>query len=458
MKQGRSIRTGIFSLVLILFAGFLLLNNVQIGPIPSADASITGSDVTDFEPVSLNQATVSVASQELLSSIYEQALPAVVNIQVTNQTSDSSFGAPGLPQGGEGTGWVWDNDGHIVTNNHVVEDAQKILVNFANGTWAEAELIARDPQADLAVIRVDPPAGTPLVPLTISNEPLKVGHYTIALGSPFGLDGTMTLGIVSALGRSFAVGDTAGTRYSLPEVIQTDAAINPGNSGGPLLNLSGEVVGVNFAIRSSDRANSGVGFAIPISVVRRVVPALIEDGAYSYPYLGIRGSTIDAVVAEQEELPNNVLGVFVADVLAGGPSAEGGLEDGDIILSIDGQGIRSFEDLIGYLITETDPGQSVALQILRDGETITADVELSARPESVQPTRRLVTVAEAIEIAKEAAEELGISSDEIESASAQSEVEDGDAVWVVTIEGDGRTAVVTVDATSGEVVSSSIEE
>ena len=224
----------------------------------------------------------------------------------------------------------------------------------------------------------------------------------IAIGNPFGLDGTMTTGIVSALGRGIPVGESTETRYTLPDVIQTDAAINPGNSGGPLLDLSGRVVGLNFAIRSEARSNSGVGFAIPVSIIRRVVPALIEKGVYSYAYLGLSGSSIGPVLAERLGLPPNRLGVYVAEVIPSGPSYDAGLHGGaelvtddsglefrrggDIVVAIDGIPVVRFEDLVSYLVTKAAPGQTVMLTVLRDGESIEIGVLLSQRPGSVVRT------------------------------------------------------------------------
>ena len=408
-------------------------------------------------------------SQELLSRIYEDTTQSVVNIQVRRQEASGASALP-QPQGGEGSGWVWDDDGHVITNNHVVEDATDIIVNFANGMWAEAELVARDPQSDLAVIRVDPPEGVDLRPLERAAGPPKVGHYTIALGSPFGLENSMSLGIVSALGRSFPVGDPRlGARYSLPEVIQTDAAMNPGNSGGPLLNLNGRVVGINFAIRTMDRSdagvgfNSGVGFAIPISVANRVIPALISDGAYRYPYLGISGATITALVAEQQNLPANRLGVFVSRVVGGGPSAAAGLRSGDIIVSIDGVEMRSFEDVITYLVMEKSPGETVEIGILRNNilrnrSSRTVEVELASRPdaEEVDPIQQVVTGRDAIAISAAAVADANAIQD-VDNSSARIAIRGGARVWLVTLEGEGKTATVAVDASSGEVLSLEVE-
>ncbi|MCB0061391.1 MAG: trypsin-like peptidase domain-containing protein, partial [Caldilineaceae bacterium] len=239
-------------------------------------------------------------SQQLLGALYEQILPSIVDIEVTvprsaaSQGSQLPFGqqAPDTPLQGEGSGWVYDDQGHIVTNNHVVADAEDIIVNFSDGSWTRGEVVATDPQADLAVVQIEPPAGITLRPLALANpDNVNVGNWVLAFGTPFGLDNTMTLGIISATGRGFPIGTTGGPQYTLPDVLQTDAAINPGNSGGPLLNLLGEVVGVNFAINSATRSNSGVGFAIPVNIVNRAVPALIEDGSYNYPYIGISGGS-----------------------------------------------------------------------------------------------------------------------------------------------------------------------
>ncbi len=391
-------------------------------------------------------------SQELLARIYEEALPSVVNIQVKSQAT-GPFGTPGLAQG-EGTGWIWDEEGYIVTNNHVVENAVEVLVNFYNGLWAPAEVVATDPQADLAVLRVEPPEGMELRPLRLAQAPVKVGYYVVALGSPFGLDGSMTLGIVSALGRSFAVGRTAGTRYALPDIIQTDAAINPGNSGGPLLNLDGQVVGVNFAINSPVRANSGVGFAIPASIVAKIVPALIQEGFYRYPFLGIAGTTITADVAQQEEIPPNVLGVYVARVVPGGPSDKAGVRPGDIIVAIDETPVRSFEDLISYLIEETRPGDPVVLQVLRKGRERTLQVTLGERPRegAGEPQARRISAAQAIQIAMDAVEGAGIDREEILGVSVERGDRRGPPTWIVTVTTRSQEATVVVDAESGEVL------
>jgi 2-alkenal reductase len=325
--------------------------------------------------------------------------------------------------------------------------------------WAEAEVVATDPAADLAVIKVTPPEGITWTPLPLAQaNSLRVGFSVVALGSPFGLQETMTAGVVSALGRSVPTdsGLNTGSSYSLPDVIQTDTAINPGNSGGPLLNLLGEVVGVNFAINSTSGSNSGVGFAIPVSVVAKIVPALISDGAFEYSYLGIAGTTINEVVAEENDVPENTLGIYVAEVVEGGPAAEGGVQAGDLIVAINDTGVSQFEQLISYLFNSTQPGDTVTLHMLRDGEQVTAEVNVEARPGPSVPSQAEapemeVSISEAINAATEAVREAGLM-DEVEGASASASVVDGRAVWVVTLTGANETATVTVDGTTGEVL------
>ncbi len=372
------------SVTVLSFAAVLAVGNFSWQPADQAAAIQTVSNYGSVSAVASQQvspATSVEPSQEILAGLYQTISPSVVNIAVTtNSTASQGFGTQAVPQQGQGSGWIWDNQGHIVTNNHVVEDAAEVTVFFSNGMWAEAEVIAADPQADLAVIKVTPPAGVTWQPLSLAADVPLVGYSVVAFGSPFGLVGSMTQGIISAVGRSFPVSDAAtGAQYSLPEVIQTDAAINPGNSGGPLLNLSGEVIGVNFAIRSEARSNSGVGFAIPVTVVRRVVPALIDEGFFRYPYLGISGGSLTPASVRQLNLPDNTLGVLVVRVV-GGPASAAGLRDGDIITAIDGRSVRSFEDLIGYLLTDTSAGQTVQLTVQRDGSTLTLPLTLGERP------------------------------------------------------------------------------
>jgi S1-C subfamily serine protease len=458
-RQMRNLIASLAVVGLLVIAVILAAGNFTWSPAADLTASERTLDPLVLQEAPSQQEGNGEPSQALLSELYDRVLPSVVNIQVTaGLVSDPNLGMPGMPAQGEGSGWIWDTEGHIVTNNHVVENAVEITVFFYNGLWAEAELVAADPQADLAVIRLIETPDMELVPLPLAEGVPPVGYYTLALGSPFGLSGTMTKGIISAVGRSFPVGDpTTGSRYSLPDVIQTDAAINPGNSGGPLIDLDGQVIGVNFAIRSEVRANAGVGFAIPVSVVERVVPALITEGAYAYPYLGLGGSSIDPTISEREELPAGTLGIFVGSIETGGPAAEAGLQTGDIVTAIDDQEVRLFEDMISYLINETEPGQTVQLRVLRNGEEQTLAVTLGERP--VTPTQPLeqVTVGQAIDIARESVLAAGLLN-EIEASSARPSLENGRQIWIVELEGAEGTATVLVDALTGEVVDQSLND
>jgi 2-alkenal reductase len=423
-----------------------------------------------------------LTDQEALADLYQQITPSVVSIQVTSR-AEVGMQIPGfrLPQEeaplqqGQGSGFIFDNEGHIVTNNHVVEGAEEVTVVFYNGFWATAEVVATDPQADLAVLLVTPPDDFEWRALPLASpDSLRVGHTVIAMGNPFGLEGTMTTGIVSAIGRGMPVGDFGASTYTLPEIIQTDAAINPGNSGGPLLNLAGEVVGVNFAIESAARSNSGVGFTIPASIVEKVVPALIKDGEFTYPYLGLSGRTIDADVAQALDLPNTLTGVYVAEVVAGGPSEAAGLQGsrqsvrnnngrlvagGDIVIAIDGTPVRRFEELVGYLVTKAAPGQTVQLTVLRDNEEVMVDVVLGTRPEASALQREaggpVISPRQAIGIAVEATQDL--LEGEITDRFVSQEERDGRGVWVVELSTGDQTATVVIDRETGEVLEANVE-
>jgi S1-C subfamily serine protease len=281
----------------------------------------------------------------------------------------------------------------------VVEGAKEIRVIFADGVELPAEVIGADPDSDLAVIRVDPSL-IDLAPVeTGSLDDVEVGQRAIAIGNPFGLEGTMTSGIVSAIGRSIP----ALTGFSIPLAIQTDAAINPGNSGGPLLNERGQVIGVNAQIRSEAGVNSGVGFAIPINIVQRVAPALIRDGSYPHAYLGVSGRTFSPAWADELGLPKDIRGAYILSVIEGGPSEAAGLRSGtaltnillgisgngleylrsggDLVTAIDSEPVTTFDDLLVYLESYKSPGESVDLTVLRRGDNQqTITVVLGQRP------------------------------------------------------------------------------
>ncbi|MBM3945456.1 MAG: trypsin-like serine protease [SAR202 cluster bacterium] len=321
------------------------------------------------------------ALESAYARIYREAVPSIVFIRVTTAFTG----------GAEGSGFVWDADGHIVTNNHVVAGASSVTVIFADGTEARATVVGTDPNSDLAVVKVDLPAGR-LIPLpTGDSAALRVGQLVAAIGNPFGQEFTMTTGIVSALDRSVASGTSS---FSIPGVIQTDASINPGNSGGPLLDRLGKVVGINTMILSNSGSNAGVGFAVPINTAKRVVPQLIETGSVQYSYLGISAGTLTQSVAEAMELPGDTRGVLVALVVRGGP-ADGVLRGatrtatvngasvdigGDVITAVNGMALRSMDQLLSYLQANTAPGDVIELAVLRGGEPLTLSVTLGTRP------------------------------------------------------------------------------
>ncbi|NIW45546.1 MAG: PDZ domain-containing protein [candidate division Zixibacteria bacterium] len=323
-----------------------------------------------------------IAQNDALVALYEDVSPGVVAITTLQRTGDVVTG------GGTGSGFVIDEEGHIVTNYHVVEGADEIQVAFTSGIKVRSELIGTDTDSDLAVIKVDLPPEE-LTPISLGDsDQLRVGQTVIAIGNPFGLNGTMTTGIISSIGRTldslnFA---TSGQAFSAGDIIQTDAAINPGNSGGPLLDLNGEVIGVNRAIRTNTTTadftpvNSGIGFAVSINIVKRVVPSLISEGSYSYPYLGI-SSFADIPLEAAEELGlERAVGALVTTVVPDGPADEAGVEVDDVILAIDGEEVLNFSEMLSYLFINTSPGDVVELEVFRAGETISLEMTLGARP------------------------------------------------------------------------------
>lgn len=333
---------------------------------------------------------ISREDQEILVKLYEEVNPGVVAIRVLTANGESL-----------GSGFVFDRDGHIVTNYHVVEGTADFEIDFSSGFKARGEVIGTDLDSDLAVLEVDAPPEE-LHPLKLGDSSqLKVGQAVVAIGNPFGLNGTMTTGIVSGLGRTLESFREApgGANFTAGDIIQTDAAINPGNSGGPLLNYAGEVIGVNRAIRTlnftpgEEPINSGIGFAIAINIVKRVVPSLIEKGEYNYPYLGI-SSYSDLGLFEQEalNLPQTT-GAYVNTVTPGGPADKAGLiggsratefpgllAGGDLIIAIDHRPIKNFSELLSYLINYKIPGDTVILTVLRDGKEIDIELTLEERP------------------------------------------------------------------------------
>jgi len=353
----------------ILLATALLLTGFAVGSYTTPAAAQDSSPLrTSYE--------------QIFADVYNRVAPSVVSISViargggNNPHSDDDF------LRGGGTGFVYDTEGYIITNAHVVDEAEEIAVNFFDGTLARAEIVGADIDSDIAVLRVKDVDAERLSPVTFGDSSaLMVGQATLAIGSPFGEDWTLTSGIVSALNRSIRGLST----FSTGGVIQTDTAINPGNSGGPLLNLDGEVIGVNTQILSATRSNSGIGFAVPSNLVQRVVVELIENGSVDYSYVGIQGSNIQLETIEEFDLPNDLQGAVVNAVVPGSPAARAGLEDPsengiDIITAIDDTPITSMDDLLGYLAGNTSPDDTVTITIYRDGESVELSLTLGKRP------------------------------------------------------------------------------
>jgi S1-C subfamily serine protease len=353
------------------------LTNIQPTPIVQENNLTPSDDTPRIELVT--------DEDQVLVDMYSRLNPSVVNITVyLNQEGV-------LDSFAQGSGFVYDDLGHIITNAHVVHGTDGVEVTFSDGLIREATVVGEDLHSDLAVIKVELPEGITSIPLGVMDD-LAVGQTVVAIGNPFGLEGTLTRGIVSALGRTIP----ALTIFSIPQAIQTDAAINPGNSGGPLLNLNGEVIGVNAQIETSGTSDSniGVGFAIPVSIIRRVVPPLIETGHYDWPWLGVSGYTVNPPLVEAMNLPVEQ-GAYVSSLTEGGPAQAAGLQatteaitqdgrqvevGGDVITAIDGQPVKTFDDMLVYLTMQTTPGQEVTLTILRDGQYQDVTVQLGTRP------------------------------------------------------------------------------
>lgn len=366
---------------------------------PTATASSSGvPTVFPQEPPAVGQAPVPQASGNLaelqgqLEAIYSQVSPSVVNI--TSRVLVTNLLNQVMPQEGTGSGFVYDDQGHIATNYHVVADADEVTVAMADGSVYPAEVIGEDPSTDLAVLNVQAVNLPPPLPLADSDR-LAVGQLVLAIGNPFGLDLTMTFGIISSLGR---VIETPNARF-VGEAIQTDAPINPGNSGGPLLDIEGRVIGVNSQIISPSRASAGIGFAVSSNTVRRVVPQLIAEGSFPHPWIGV---TMLSLTPERVRALNSAgadieaeAGVMILEVQENSPAAVAGLRGGqdvvsiqgtrvpvggDIIIRVGAHPIATDRDLLVYLDTQTAVGEEVAVVYVRDGEEMTTTVELAPRP------------------------------------------------------------------------------
>ncbi len=377
---------------------------VPVPPPPIAPA--TPAPVPAPSQAVATQSAASIAALEgAIESIYNQVNPSVVYIEVLQKQSSALPVIPGFPvpktpqfSRASGSGFVWDTRGDIVTNNHVVSGADSISVTFYDGTIVPATIVGTDSDSDLAVIKADAPAQL-LQPVKMADSSrLKVGQLVVAIGNPFGLQSTLTVGYVSGLGRLLPAEQTGiGPGYNIPAIIQTDAALNPGNSGGVLVNDAGMVIGVTSAIASNGGTSSGVGFAIPSAIVQKVAPALIATGHYDHAWLGISGISLNPDLAKAMNLNSNQRGALIAGVTPNSPAAKAGLKGseqpltisgrqvtvgGDVIVRVEGQAVKSIDDLVAYLALSASAGQTVTLTVLRDGKEVQVPVALAARPQS----------------------------------------------------------------------------
>jgi S1-C subfamily serine protease len=355
--------------------------------VPPATVAVPATQPVPTTPALAQQSRTYTDQEQVVIDIYQRFSPGVVYIEVTSGASPED--------GGSGSGFVYDLDGHVITNDHVVRGADAIRVYFSDDTVAEATVLGSDADADLAVLQVDV-AREILVPLRLgTSSDLQVGQLAIAIGNPYGYERTLTVGHISALGRVLQ----QESQFSIADVIQTDAAINPGNSGGPLLDSGGSVIGVNSYYRPSSPigGSTGIGFAIPVDELQLVVPSLIAEGRYLHPWLGIRGYTLRPELVDALNLPVEH-GALVAEVIAGGPAEQAGLHGGsrevqvpgyaepvlaggDLIIAVGDAEVGSMDDVITYL-QHMQIGETLAVTLLRDGERQTVEIVLSARPES----------------------------------------------------------------------------
>ena len=378
-KSGFIVGGVIGAAAVILIFAFVLMPAQQIS---TPDLIISnGHDVTKFG----DETILSTKKSLTLVELFEKSESGVVRIDVDKINSSRETGSLG-------SGFVFDDLGHIITNAHVVESASSVTITFLDGSQYNAQIIGLDKFTDIAVIKVEEKPRY-LHPLQIGDSStLKVGEQVAAIGNPFGLSGSMTAGIVSQIGRLLPSQDTG---FSIPNVIQTDAAINPGNSGGPLLNMAGKVMGINTAIQSGTGQSAGIGFAVPSNTILKVVPVLIEEGKYSHPWIGISGKDIDPELAKVRDLDQSK-GFLIVTVVPGSPAEIAGLKgvseikiigdkeypaDGDIIVSVDGKEVRKISDILIHLQEEKSVGDEMILGILRDGEVMHIILALVERPD-----------------------------------------------------------------------------
>ena len=371
-------------IVLVVFALYLAPHRSDM---LHQDIITTNEHILDTTEES---ASIQQAGEISLADLFDKSDDGVVKVSVRKSEE--------LPNSRSlGSGFVYDVSGHIITNNHVVDDSQKITVTFLDGTSYNAKVVGTDPYTDLAVIIVNVNPSL-LHPLPLGNSSaLRVGDQVAAIGNPFGLSGSMTSGIVSQLGRLLSTPGTAS--FSIPDIIQTDAAVNPGNSGGPLLNMKGQVIGVNTAIQSGTGEFAGIGFAVPSNTISKIVPLLIKEGKYKHPWLGISGVDIDPDLANILRL-QDTRGFLIVTVVKDSPAEKAGLHGssetkeidgikyqigGDVILSVDHKDVRKIDDILIHLQREKKVGDTINLEILREGRVTNFELTLEERPNRNQP-------------------------------------------------------------------------
>jgi S1-C subfamily serine protease len=388
--------------IFFAYSQFNPLDFAPRGSLPDVSKLITDTNNTDNPRQGLQNSafevgrvsTVAAADSELtLPDLFDKAEPSVVQVSATSDTSE---------QGKLGSGFVYDDNGHIVTNLHVASGSNQLDVTFADGTVYSATVIGSDPFTDLAVLYLKDAPKDKLVPLPLADSTkIRVGEQVAAIGNPFGLSSSMTAGIVSGVGRLIPSQDSGPLPFFIPDIVQTDAPINPGNSGGPLLDTRGEVIGINTAIRSTTGEFAGIGFAVPSNTISKVVPSLIKSGKFQHPWVGISGADMTPALAKALNL-KEPRGVLVVEVIGGSPAEKAGIKagtntvrvdgrqvplGGDIVLELDGHQVRKVDDILVYLQREKSVGDTMDVTVLRNGQLQHINLHLDARPSTTQESQ-----------------------------------------------------------------------
>jgi S1-C subfamily serine protease len=368
--------------------------NTSVKSLDHKNTTWENKTVATVKEIKYNANSQNEQNNTNIGKIYQKLENSVVQITsiVTETRSNIIINGSPLQQQASrlGSGFVYDNDGHIITNNHVVSGVGSVDVTLSNGDIFTAKVIGTDEYNDIAVLQLtDDYSNDPINPIPfVDSSQIKVGDPVIAIGNPFGLSNTMTTGIVSQIGRLLPNQESG---FSIPNIIQTDAAINPGNSGGPLLDNNGNLIGMNTAIESKGGEFAGVGFAVPSNIIKKVAPILIEKGEYDHPWLGISGTTLTPKLAEKLNLPKNFRGSLINEVVKNGPAEKAGIKNAlytsdkeiasaDIVISIDNNSVKRIDDIISYVSENKSVGDKVSLKIYRDGDIMDIDIVLAKRP------------------------------------------------------------------------------